>query len=63
MVGDRVVAVAIIALGHILGLEVIVGGVEAGWQFDYFSKHGCDWFQGDLFSPPISASEISKLQF
>ena len=41
-----------------LNIATIVEGVEKDEQVNKFALHGCDVFQGYLFSPPLAADEI-----
>ena len=41
-----------------LNITTIVEGVEKDEQVNKFALHGCDVFQGYLFSPPLAADEI-----
>jgi EAL domain-containing protein (putative c-di-GMP-specific phosphodiesterase class I) len=59
--GDSVAIVsAIIAMAHGLGLEVVAEGVETEAQLAFLRERGCDAFQGYLFSPVLSSSEIQR---
>jgi len=50
---DATIAVAMIKLGHSLGLRVVAEGVETRSQLDFLVKHGCDEMQGFYFSRPL----------
>ena len=52
---------AIAALGKSLGMETTAEGVETAQQYESVKSEGCTEVQGYLFSPPVSASEITKL--
>ncbi len=56
---DSAIARTIIALGHTLGLAVIAEGVETPAQRDFLLHHGCNAFQGYLFSRPLPADELA----
>ena len=58
---DAAIVKSIITLAHSLRLSVVAEGVETKEQFDYLDNLGCDEIQGYLFSPPVSASEFSKM--
>jgi len=51
---------SIIQMGHRLGLDVIAEGVETESQLSFLIEHGCDMFQGYLFSPPVPPKEIIR---
>lgn len=55
---DSAIARTIIALGHTLGLSVIAEGVETLEQRDFLLRHGCNTFQGYLFSQPRPSGEL-----
>jgi diguanylate cyclase (GGDEF)-like protein/PAS domain S-box-containing protein len=46
---DAAIVRTILALGQILGLEVIAEGVEVEAQRDFLARHGCHGYQGYLF--------------
>ncbi|MBB1075016.1 EAL domain-containing protein [Rhodoferax sp. 4810] len=50
---DAVIAQAIVALGHNLGMQVIAEGVETQGQHDALAGMGCDAFQGYLLGRPV----------
>ena len=52
---------AVIGIAHGLGLKVVAEGVETDAQLRMLRQHGCDAFQGYLFSPPVPAQEFLKL--
>ncbi|MCL2655840.1 MAG: EAL domain-containing protein [Betaproteobacteria bacterium] len=54
------IAAAIIALAHNLGQKVIAEGVETEFQRDFLLNHGCDLFQGFLFSRPIPVDDFAR---
>jgi EAL domain-containing protein (putative c-di-GMP-specific phosphodiesterase class I) len=55
---DELIAQAIIALSHSMGLRVIAEGVETIAQFEFLKKHGCEEAQGYLISRPLEAPEL-----
>jgi EAL domain-containing protein (putative c-di-GMP-specific phosphodiesterase class I) len=54
------IAIAIIGLAHALGLKVVAEGVETDEQRSFLANHGCDIFQGYLFSRPIPAADFAQ---
>ncbi|NLV23745.1 MAG: EAL domain-containing protein [Deltaproteobacteria bacterium] len=52
---------SIIAIARNLGIKSVAEGVETGEQLEFLARHGCDEFQGFLFSKPISPKEIVSL--
>jgi len=56
---DAVIAVAVIAMAHSLGLKVIAEGVEDESQMRYLRSHLCDEIQGYLLCRPLPAAELA----
>jgi len=54
------IAIAIIGLAHALGLQVVAEGVETEEQHRFLLDYGCNFFQGFLFSRPVSASDFAQ---
>jgi len=50
---DAAIALAVITLGHALGLTVIAEGVETRAQRDHLHSQGCDAYQGYLVGRPM----------
>ncbi|QOC23404.1 EAL domain-containing protein [Wenzhouxiangella sp. AB-CW3] len=57
---DRDLVSAIISMAHCLHLNVVAEGVGDASQLEILRRLGCDCYQGYLFSPPLSASEITS---
>ena len=49
---------AIIALAHGIGLEVVCEGVETEQQLDFIKSLNCDYVQGYYCSQPLSKFEF-----
>jgi len=58
---DMALCEAIIHMSHKLGMKVIAEGVETQEQLNLLAAAGCDYAQGYLFAPPVSAAEFEKL--
>jgi len=58
---DLVIVQAIVGLAHNLGLSVVAEGVETPEQLDFMREHGCDVYQGYLFSRPVPAIDWPDL--
>ncbi len=58
---DTVIAETIIGMGRNLHLQTIAEGVETETQLNFLREHGCDGFQGFLFSKPVPESEFLAL--
>lgn len=51
----------IIAIGHILNLEVISEGVESDDQIETLKNNGCDFIQGYVWGKPMLPEEAARL--
>jgi diguanylate cyclase (GGDEF)-like protein/PAS domain S-box-containing protein len=58
---DAAIIRTIIALGQSLGMEVIAEGVETEAQRNFLVTHGCNQYQGYLFSKPLPLKEFEQL--
>ena len=57
---DLIVLRAIIAMSKALELKIIAEGVESEKELELLQAEGCDYFQGFLRSPPLSAEAFEK---
>jgi diguanylate cyclase (GGDEF)-like protein len=57
---DAAIALAVITLGHSLGLVVIAEGVETQAQRDFLHNQGCDAYQGYLLGRPMTLADFSN---
>lgn len=55
---DAAIVRMILALAETLGMPVVAEGVETEVQFEFLLSHGCQKFQGYLFSKPVPVSEL-----
>lgn len=58
---DKVIAMAVVSLGHQLNLKVVAEGIETQEQFAFLRDNGCDEMQGDYFSKPLLQDEMLDL--
>jgi len=58
---DAAIAKTIIAMGNILGLNVIAEGVENEAQLAILKEYDCPTFQGYLFGRPLPIEELELL--
>jgi EAL domain-containing protein (putative c-di-GMP-specific phosphodiesterase class I) len=58
---DAAIAQTIISMARSLGISVIAEGVETVAQRQFLEQHGCNAFQGFLFSKPVALAEFEKL--
>jgi len=57
---DAAIAHTIVALGQSLGMMVIAEGVETEEQRDFLAQHGCNAYQGYLFSRPLPIDQFEE---
>ncbi|MBS1191243.1 MAG: hypothetical protein H6R10_3035 [Rhodocyclaceae bacterium] len=57
---DAAIAIAVIALAHSIGLQVVAEGVETEGQRDFLSRYACDRVQGYLYCRPVPAPEAAQ---
>ncbi len=58
---DRELVITSLRLASGLGLRAIAEGVETQAQADFLRDQHCQMAQGHLFSPPITAEELTRL--
>lgn len=58
---DAAIVLAILAMSHSLGLEVVGEGVETEEQRVFLQRNGCNVLQGYLFGRPMPIDEWSAL--
>jgi EAL domain-containing protein (putative c-di-GMP-specific phosphodiesterase class I) len=58
---DGAIAVSIIALGRVFGLQVVAEGVETMGQSTFLLAHGCTQQQGYLFAKPMPDADFNAL--
>jgi len=51
----------VISMCKLLGMNIVVEGVETLEQLEWLCKKGCREFQGFYFSQPVPASEFRDL--
>jgi diguanylate cyclase (GGDEF)-like protein len=56
----RAIVGAIVALAHVLGLDVVAEGVERGEQLEELQSLGCDFLQGYHISPPLASQAMQE---
>lgn len=57
---SRTILESIISMTKQLGMRVVTEGVETEEQYEGLKKMGCDYYQGYLFSKPISVDEFEE---
>ena len=60
-INNRALVSSIIYLSRRLGFLTVAEGVETKEQLDFLQKEQCDQYQGYLFSPPITNTELFEL--
>ncbi len=58
---DAAITLAIINLGHSLGLKVVAEGVETESQLQFLRDKGCDEMQGFFFSPAVPPEDMERV--
>ncbi|GFO58095.1 two-component system response regulator [Geomonas silvestris] len=58
---DAAITLATIEMAHTLKLQVIAEGVETTAQLEFLVSHGCDTYQGYLFSRPLPPEAIPPM--
>ncbi|KMQ52499.1 diguanylate cyclase/phosphodiesterase (GGDEF & EAL domains) with PAS/PAC sensor(s) [Chitinispirillum alkaliphilum] len=58
---DSAIVDAVIALAHIMNLDVVAEGVEDEEQLFYLQNHYCEKVQGYYFSPPVDSNKLAEL--
>ena len=59
--GSAAIVSSVISMAHGLGLKVTAEGVETQTQMEFLKTHGCDHFQGYLFSRPLAPPDFAAL--
>jgi EAL domain-containing protein (putative c-di-GMP-specific phosphodiesterase class I) len=58
---DNNVIASIISLAHSLNFTITAEGIEDWDKYDKLKEAGCDYFQGYLFSKPVTPFEIEEI--
>jgi EAL domain-containing protein (putative c-di-GMP-specific phosphodiesterase class I) len=58
---DSAIALAIIAMAHSLGIQVVAEGVETAAQLGFVRSHACDGMQGYYLCKPLPADAVTAL--
>jgi EAL domain-containing protein (putative c-di-GMP-specific phosphodiesterase class I) len=58
---DAAICASILAMANELGLKVIAEGVEVEAQLEFLRQHGCDEFQGFLYSKALPEDQLVDL--
>ncbi|HET8700539.1 MAG TPA: bifunctional diguanylate cyclase/phosphodiesterase, partial [Nitrococcus sp.] len=56
---DAAITIAVIELGHSLGMEVLAEGIETQDQLDFLRRHRCDLGQGTSFAAAMPPAEFA----
>lgn len=55
---DAAIVKAIISMAHGLQMKIVSEGVETQAQLEFLRQHGCEQYQGYLFSKPLPGAEV-----
>ena len=58
---DAAIAIAIMAMAHSLGMQVVAEGVETQEQRQFLQTQGCDAMQGYYFSKPLTPEGLTRI--
>lgn len=58
---DQSLVTAIIAMAKALNLKVVAEGIETEQQMQFLTSLNCEYGQGYLFNPPLTAKKFEKL--
>jgi diguanylate cyclase (GGDEF)-like protein len=58
---DHMIVRTIIQLGHNLGMKIVAEGVEYETQRKLLKSEKCEYYQGYLFSKPVTTQEFEQL--
>jgi Amt family ammonium transporter len=56
---SQAICQSIIALGRGLGIRVLAEGLERPEEYQWLREHGCNFFQGYYFSPPLEQAAFA----
>ena len=58
---SQAICSSLFALGRGLGIKVLAEGVETAAEYLWLRRHGCRYFQGFYFSPPLESDRFTAL--
>ncbi|MEW5967016.1 MAG: EAL domain-containing protein [Pseudomonadota bacterium] len=58
---DVQIVTTILALAKGMGMDAVAEGIETQAQFDFLSRHGCEFGQGYLMSRAVTADAIERM--
>jgi EAL domain-containing protein (putative c-di-GMP-specific phosphodiesterase class I) len=58
---DATIVSTVIAMAENMGLTVIAEGVETEFQLAFLRERGCEEFQGNLVSEPVTPGELTDI--
>lgn len=58
--GQNAIINAVISIAKSFNIQIISEGIEDAYQFNYLVNHGCQFFQGYLFSKPLPVKQLMQ---
>ena len=57
----RIIMEQVVHMAQLLGMEIVIEGVETKPQIDFLEKIGCEKIQGYYFAKPMAEADFTQL--